>query len=127
MNREERSAFALRLRTLRKAAHLTQGEVAERLNIHRTAYTKYETDRANPDKTCLVTLAELFGVSVDELLGKEAPPVIVTLQDAMDTVVAVELTPREQAMLVAFRSLTDEQKKQLMKFSGDLVNEDAEN
>ena len=69
----------------------------------------------------------LFGVSVDELLGKEAPPVIVTLQDAMDTVVAVELTPREQAMLVAFRSLTDEQKEQLMKFSGDLVNEDAEN
>lgn len=121
MNRDDRSAFALQLRTLRKAAHLTQGDVAEKLNIHRTAYTKYETDRANPDKTCLLTLADLFGVSVDELLGKEAPPTVVELQDATDSVAVVELTPREQELLVAFRRLTKRQQDELLQSGSDMA------
>ena len=113
MNRDDRSAFALRLRTLRKAAHLTQGDVAEKLNIHRTAYTKYETDRANPDKTCLLMLAELFGVSVDELLGKE-PTMTAFLQDSAASETVVCLTSREQELLSTFRRLTTEQQDQLL-------------
>ena len=114
MNRDDRSAFALRLRTLRKAAHLTQGDVAEKLNIHRTAYTKYETDRANPDKTCLLMLAELFGVSVDELLGKE-PTMTAFLQDSAASETVVGLTSREQELLSTFRRLTTEQQDQLLR------------
>ena len=124
MNREERSSFALRLRTLRKAAHMTQCDVADKLNIHRTAYTKYETDRANPDKTCLVTLADLFGVSVDELLGKEMSPTVVELHNATQEVVAVNLTPREQELLVAFRRMTLEQQEELLKSGADIANKD---
>lgn len=122
MNREDRSSFALRLRTLRKKAKLTQADVAEKLNIHRTAYTKYETDRANPDKACLVTLSEMFGVSVDELLGKETM-VAAVLQDATATDVVVQLAPREQELLAAFRRLTTQQQEDLLQVERELTRE----
>ena len=66
-------AFGLKLARLRKNADMTQSDLAERLNVTRQAVSKYETGDSFPDVTILVTLAEVFGVSVDELIGAGAP------------------------------------------------------
>lgn len=117
MNRDDRSSFAIRLRTLRKQAHLTQADVADALNLHRTAYTKYETDKACPDHNCLLTLAELFHVSVDYLLGKDAEAPEDTLADDG----AIPLTDEEMELVNSFRLLTEGQQRLLLQTERELL------
>lgn len=60
-----------KLKELRKQNHYSQEYVAEQLNISRQAISHWENGRAYPDIDNLVLLAELYGVSVDELLDDE--------------------------------------------------------
>ncbi len=111
---EDAGLFGVRLRELRKESRLTQQAVADRLQIHRTTYTKYETDGVTPDQQGLVQLAALFGVSVDFLLGREeqgAP----TLAVANEETSVPALSLQEKALLQMFRQLSDEEKKSIVQ------------
>ena len=66
-------AFGFKLAQLRKNADMTQSDLAERLSVTRQAVSKYETGDSFPDVTILVTMAEVFGVSVDELICAGSP------------------------------------------------------
>lgn len=57
---------------LRKAAGLTQGQVAQRLNISPSRLANYEQGLRKPDHETTILLANFFGVSVDYLLGNTA-------------------------------------------------------
>lgn len=59
------------LAALRKAQGYTQSEVAEKLNISDKTLSSWETDRTLPDLLLLPTIADLYGVSVDEILRGE--------------------------------------------------------
>ena len=48
---------------------MTQGEVAARLGIVRTAVTNWERGRIGPNKRILPRVAALYGCSVEDLLG----------------------------------------------------------
>ena len=63
--------FADLLYELRKEKGLTQSELAEKLGITNKAVSKWETGEAMPDTAQLLPLAEILGVSVDELLRGE--------------------------------------------------------
>lgn len=54
--------------TLRKEKGMTQKELAEELHITDKAVSKWERDVACPDTQTLPNLAEVLGVSVEELL-----------------------------------------------------------
>lgn len=56
---------------LRKANGLTQQQVAERLNVSNKTISKWECDDGYPEITILPAIAELYGVTVDELLKGE--------------------------------------------------------
>lgn len=58
------------LRTLRKEHGWTQREVANKLGIHCTTYTKYETGASEPSFEMLEKLTQIFDVSADYLLGR---------------------------------------------------------
>lgn len=59
----------------RKESRLSQEELAEKVGVSRQAVSKWESDQSVPDLEHLLTMSELFGVSVDELLkGKRAQP-----------------------------------------------------
>lgn len=58
-----------RLKKLRIQHSLTQQQVANKLNITRTAIGKYESGVACPDTEKLVMLAQIYGCSIDYLLG----------------------------------------------------------
>lgn len=50
---------------------LTQEELARKLNVSRPMLSKWENGTSVPDLEAVVKLSELFGVSIDRLLGKE--------------------------------------------------------
>ena len=56
---------------LRKEKGLTQTELAEKLNISNRTVSKWENGDGYPDITILPELADIFEVSVDELLSGE--------------------------------------------------------
>lgn len=56
--------------TLRTAHRLTQEEVASHLGITKAAVSKWECGQSMPDISMLPLIAELYGVSIDELFGR---------------------------------------------------------
>lgn len=54
--------------TNRKRLQLTQADLAQRLNYSDKAVSKWERAESIPDVTTLVQLAELFGITVNDLL-----------------------------------------------------------
>lgn len=63
-----------RIAQLRKSKGLTQQQLAERLNLSNKTISKWETGAGSPDISNLLALAEILGVSVDELLKGELAP-----------------------------------------------------
>lgn len=56
---------------LRKASGMTQQEVADRLNVSNKAVSRWERDECAPDISLIPAIAEMFGVTCDELLRGE--------------------------------------------------------
>ena len=50
---------------------MTQEQLAEKIGVSRQSVSKWETDSAIPDIEKLKLLAEIFEVSITELLGME--------------------------------------------------------
>ena len=61
--------IGMNIKRLRLAKGLTQEQLAELLTISTAAVSKWEAKNTYPDITMLFPLAEIFGVTVDELLG----------------------------------------------------------
>ena len=62
---------ANRLVELRKKNNLSQEELAEKLGVSRQAVSKWERSEASPDTDNLIALAEIYGMSLDELIFGE--------------------------------------------------------
>ena len=58
---------ANRLLQYRKQHNLSQEELAEKIGVSRQAVSKWERSEASPDTDNLISLAEVYGVSLDEL------------------------------------------------------------
>ncbi len=65
--------LAKNLTYYRKAAGFTQAELAEKINYSDKSVSKWESGNGVPDIYTLVQLAELYGVTLDTLLGDGAP------------------------------------------------------
>jgi len=65
-----KESFGTRLARLRKDKGLTQEEVADKLHVSPQAVSKWECAASYPDIDGLLTLSEVLGVTVDELVGK---------------------------------------------------------
>jgi len=61
------------LNRLRKNADMTQAEVADKLNVTRQAISRYEHGECFPDVSILVQIADIFHVTLDELIGAGEP------------------------------------------------------
>lgn len=60
-----------RLSYLREKKGFTKTYVAKYLGVTRQAYSNYESEARDPDTTTLLSLANLFNVTVDFLLGND--------------------------------------------------------
>ena len=63
--------LADRLVELRKEHKLSQEALAEKLGLSRQSISKWERAEASPDTDNLIALAEVYGITLDQLLGNE--------------------------------------------------------
>ncbi len=96
-------SFGKRFQNYRKNAKLTQEEVATKLNITAQAVSKWENDLSAPDISLLTEIADMFGTTVDEMLGKQPKTVYVPTENRK---------PADQLML----------KMKVLSTEGDKVN-----
>lgn len=65
--------FGAYISRLRKKLDITQSELAEQLNLTRQAISKYECGDSFPDISILIEIADVFGITLDELIGSGNP------------------------------------------------------
>ena len=68
---EDKFMISMRIRELRKQAKLSQEMMAEKIGVSRQAITKWETGLGVPDIENLIAIADLFKLSLDELMGRD--------------------------------------------------------
>lgn len=61
-------SLARNIKSLRRAANLTQGELGDRLGVEQSAVSKWETGKAEPDASMLPVIARQLDSRVDALL-----------------------------------------------------------
>ena len=66
--------LAEKILDLRTKQNLSQGDLAEALEVSRQSVSKWETGQSVPDLDKIIKLADLFGVSVDELVREGERP-----------------------------------------------------
>ena len=73
-----------KIRQLRFKAGLTQEQLADKLGIGPQAVSKWENAAAMPDITTLPLLAEVFGVSIDELFDLTSEQRLNRIENSLD-------------------------------------------
>ncbi len=63
--------FSEKIKEIRKKQNLTQEQFAERIFVSRNAVAKWESNRGYPDIQNLITISELFGISLDDLIKND--------------------------------------------------------
>ncbi len=86
------------LKDLRKKHYLSQGELAKKLNISKSAISMYELNKRKPDIEMIVRIATHFNVDANYLLGLDSK-----------TRTLSSLTPHETKVMTAYRSQPDMQ------------------
>ena len=63
--------LAEKILSLRTERGMSQDDLAEKLDVSRQSVSKWETAQSTPDLDKIIKLANLFGVTVDELVRDE--------------------------------------------------------
>lgn len=81
-----------RIAALRKERNLSQGQLADALEVSRQAVSKWESDQSSPDTIKLIKLAEVLDTEVEYLASGrkpvyEEPPIVLNMVKKVDKVV----------------------------------------
>lgn len=81
-----------RISELRKEQNLSQGQLAEALDISRQAVSKWENDQSSPDSLNLIRLSEVLDTDIEYLTtGRRTygrrPPVVIKTTETVEKVV----------------------------------------
>lgn len=68
------SLLSKRIKKLRKQNGWYQKDIANKLNVKSNTLSGYENGTRSPDPDMLMKIADLYGVSVDYLLGRNDNP-----------------------------------------------------
>ena len=111
-----------RMKSIRKMNGLTQAEVAQALNLERTAYTKYETGRV-PSLETLFRFASLFNISPIELIIGDSENSFARIHSENPDEASnnMYLLPSEKQLVLRFRLCSDEDKRKMMDEIIDLA------
>ena len=63
-----------KITTLRNQYEMSQGDLAEKMNVSRQSISKWETGTSVPELEKLIQLSELFHITLDELVKGESIP-----------------------------------------------------
>ena len=108
-----------RIAFLRDQRGWTQEELSSSLGISRAALSHYEKNRREPDTETLAKIADLFGVSIDYLVGRTNRPDMIVDGDVCEFVSQLELTSDvldRFELTVDGRKLTPEEARRFIAF-----------
>ena len=95
----------MRLKEIREEKNISQRQAALGLNLSPTVYNRYENGTREPPNALLPVIADYFGVTVDELLGRpptgEKSQVPRTLEARIISGVADQLPQDERTRLLS--------------------------
>ena len=110
----------IKLKELREAKGWTQRQTAMKAGLAPTTYHNYERGLREPDSEMLIKFAELFGTTIDELLGRESPDIdykkrrndalLFALYDGADIEITDEMYD-EVKRFAAFVAMKEKEKK----------------
>ncbi|MBQ2901904.1 MAG: helix-turn-helix transcriptional regulator [Agathobacter sp.] len=118
--------FSENLRNIRKEKGFSQEQLATRLNVVRQTVSKWEKGFSVPDAEQLVRLADILGVQVHELLGKEME--VSEEKDELE-IIALELSKLNE-LIVTYGNKASNLKKKvgiiigiviILLFGGDIL------
>ncbi len=129
MELNARTLLGLRLRKFRKDNGYSQSHIANVLGIERSTYTYYEIGKTIPVVFDLMRLADLYSISMDELLGFHADssdplafgeprqPVkaVVRRQERYPREVMQDLSTEERQLIAYFRSTKPADRRQFFE------------
>ena len=94
----------------RKSLKITQEQLAQQLGVTNQAVSKWESDQCCPDVQLLPKLADIFGITIDELFGRQGNPVSTQLPWEDDETLRVvlyighkQVTQEEASREITFR------------------------
>lgn len=85
-----------KLQDFRELHDMKQQDVADALGVTRATYANYESGRRSPDIDTLMRLADIYGITLDELTGHNVKPAN-----------GIKLTSRALRLLKIFYKLPD--------------------
>lgn len=65
--------LAANIREYREAFRMTQLELSKRLSIGQNLVSRFESGAKIPSLTMLIHIADIFGLSLDVLVGRQTP------------------------------------------------------
>lgn len=111
-----------RIKKLREEFNMTQQDLANKLQSSKSVIGLYENETRKPSMEILIKLSEIFGCSIDYLLGKT---------DVRDTGEQIDDVLNEAMIGMSkeeYNTLTETQKKQIRDFALFVKNQvDNEN
>ncbi|WP_226001652.1 helix-turn-helix domain-containing protein [Paenibacillus sp. BJ-4] len=112
--------YGTRIAELREHKGLKQEELAQSLGITRAALSHYEKNRRKPDFEILNKLADIFGVTIDYLVGRTSQPTAILDSDVREFVDQLELSDedilRRFNLTIDGRTLSEEEAKRFIAF-----------
>lgn len=96
-----------RIRDLREDSDLTQEQLVELLDMHKTTYTNYEQGKHTVPLDFAVILAKYYNVSLDYIAG---------LTNDKRGFSHSDLTPEQKKLLQLIEELSPEEKKKTVSF-----------
>lgn len=104
----------IRIKQLREEKHLSQQQLADKLNVTQSSVGKYEIGLAEPDTKSIIVMTKLFGVSADYLLG---------ISDSRISISVSDLKEDEKLVLNDFRRLNSIDKQKAQAYIQGLLGE----
>lgn len=116
------------LRRLRRDYKLTQQDVSDILGIDRSTYTFYETGKTRPSIESIKKLTDTYNVTFGHICGyeKNCPELKLEAPEAVEMCGSDALngiSRNERFLIMAYRSLTKEKKKEFIKNVKDFIKD----
>lgn len=110
-----------RIKEARKASGLSQKYVAMTLGVAGPSVSNWESGKTKPTPENFMSLAQLFGVTVDYLMGYSDEPPVKTAGTALPTSAKAEANMAEFDAIIS--GLTDEQKEKVKEYILFLISQ----
>ena len=122
------------LKKIRKQYKMTQEDIAKLLGISRSGYTYYETGKTVPSVEVLQKLSAIYNTTIDIIVGnpirenvdKRYYSDILSVSEG-NTDPLIYMKKDEQALIMAFRLLPEEEKEKLQAMVMDMIYNNQDN